>query len=122
MALTLNLVPYNLYRFAEDKSTYVSESHSDLDKDVLILRTGAPTRRATDFGNRRSNISFIEGHSVPDTNGDTVEKDSSLSLSASLPVGVTWADFYANSCARMQSMIADEALFRSIVEKGAIQQ
>lgn len=95
-------------------------SHSDLNKDQLTVRSDAPVRTRTQYGNRRSSVKLVNTVSVGNPDGTTSAKDMKFELVTSVPVGVTTVQV-KESIARIAALAANEQLMLDIVVSGKTQ-
>ena len=114
------VVNYVLFRTEGVVSVFNGPSHSDLIKDQLTVRSDAPTRTRTQYGNRRSTIKLVSTVPVSNPDGTSEQKDMKFELSTSVPVGVSIA-LVKESIARIAALAANEQLVEDIVVSGKTQ-
>lgn len=119
--ITINAIPFDIYRHGGNKAEYLGPNHSDVTKDVLYLQSTAPKLTATSYGNRRSSANQIHTVPVDLPNGDTENRDLKFQIVGSIPVGTPAADITA-ALARLVDLASDTTLMNDIFVKGRIVQ
>lgn len=114
------VVQYVLHRVDGAVAIYHGENHSDIAKDQLTLRSDAPVRTRTAYGNRRSVVKLVTAVAVASPDGTSEQKDMKFELSTSVPVGVSVVQV-KESIARIAALADNEALVESIVVAGKVQ-
>lgn len=100
-------VQYDFLANNTGKSTsYIGTEHSDLNEDSITLSSANPSRRVNDYGNRRSKANLQRSISTASPLGDAVMKNAKLECSASIPVGMTHAQF-VELCARQAALLSN---------------
>lgn len=114
------VVNYVLFRTEGVVSVFHGPGHSDLTKDQLTIRSDAPTRTRTQYGNRRSTIKLVSTVAVSNPDGTSDQKDMKFELSTSVPVGVSIA-LVKESIARIAALAANEQLVEDVAVSGKTQ-
>lgn len=87
-------------------TSYIGPDHSDLLADSITLTTAAPARKGNDYGNRRSRANLQRAVTVTSPSSIEVVKNAKLELLASVPVGMTQAQF-TELCARQAELLSN---------------
>lgn len=111
---------YNIFRVTNDRASYIGPVHSDLLKQQLLLTSIAPKQLKDSYGNRRSTLNSVSTVSVLNPAGETVSKDMKLELTASIPVGATFAQFKEHLAA-IADLANDDAMMNSFFLTGKIE-
>lgn len=117
MNLTLATNLYTEYRVEGDRMTFVGPTHTDSNKDVLLITSTAPKRAGDELGNRRSKANLLQVQSVTNAVGVVKEKDLKVAVDISIPVGTPLATV-VDQCNRLASLLADAAVVEDILFNG----
>jgi hypothetical protein len=101
---------------------YYGASHTDISKDLLVLKSTDPKRVTGSYGVRRSSASYYKTYAITNPNQIAESKDLKVEINISVPIGagltpgtgnVSSAQ-YLEACARIQAYITSEAYMTSI--------
>nr|UJQ85928.1 MAG: hypothetical protein 2 [Leviviridae sp.] len=120
MSLTLNGSVFSEFRHNGNRCEYISDTHSDVLKDTLVLTSASPKQTMDSYGNRRSSANLIKTVPVVAPDGETVRKDMKLEVLSSVPVGVAFTEFEAE-CDRMVALLSDTTNRQKLFEIGITQ-
>nr|UJQ84985.1 MAG: hypothetical protein 2 [Leviviridae sp.] len=112
-------VTFAEFRQEGNRAEYVGPNHTDLDKQTVILSSEAPKQNGVTYGNRRSVAKVIDTVTVAAPTGADVRRDMKLELSASIPVGATFAEF-EELAANVAEMLAQPTLLNDLFMIGKI--
>ncbi len=113
-------VVYNLYRTENNRASYIGPSHSDLEKQQILVTSGSPKQTSDSYGNRRSTLNCVQTVTVANPAGDNVRKDMKLEINASVPVGATFAEFQ-ELMAHVENIAGNDTLMQDIFLTGKIE-
>ena len=119
--ITINTIPFDIYRHGGNKAEYLGPNHTDVVKDVMLLSSVSPKLTSASYGNRRSSVNDISTSAVDTPNGDVENRDLKLEVLGSIPVGTLDATFDA-ALLRLQNLVNDSALMKQIFIQGRIVQ
>lgn len=117
---TINSKTYTLVAHQSGRAEFISATHIDSNKDILLITSSDPKRGGDNYGNRRASVKFVRQTVVPGiTTGITIARDSVLGLTSSLPVGMTDAEVTALAN-DMAGLLGDPVLLKDILVRGKL--
>lgn len=111
------VVNYDFHRHTSSAVVYIGANHTDLLEDSVTISSVAPTRKATDYGNRRSRSNLQVGIEVAGPTVAAMHKNAKLELIASVPVGMTLAQF-KELAARQAALLSSDEYLKKIFITG----
>jgi len=114
-------VTYDFLNNTANSTSYIGTEHSDLQADLIVLTSVNPTRRATDYGNRRGKSNLQRGIVAETPIGDSVVKNAKLEVSSSVPVGMPFAEF-KEFCARQAAFLMNDEYCEHLFMQGRTEQ
>jgi len=117
--ITINTVPFAIYRHGGNKAEYLGPNHTDVIKDVMYLRSASPKLTSTSYGNRRSSVNDIHTVAIDTPNGDTENRDLKFEIVGSVPVGTSDADVDA-ALVRLVDKVSDTTFMKETFVQGRI--
>nr|UJQ85135.1 MAG: hypothetical protein 2 [Leviviridae sp.] len=112
-------VTYTIFRKDSDVASYVGANHSDVSKDIIVVKSVSPKQTLSAYGNRRSTVNYLVTVSTANPDGTTTAKDLKLEVSASIPAGVSFATF-KEALQRQGNMLIDDAIAGDLFHLGKI--
>lgn len=112
-------VTYNAYRKTDDTVQYIGAAHSDLSKDMIIVKSASPKQVSGSYGNRRSSANYLISVSTANPDGTTSTKDMKVAVEVSLPAGVTFANL-KEALRRVAGCMRDDAIATDLFHIGKV--
>nr|UJQ85523.1 MAG: hypothetical protein 2 [Leviviridae sp.] len=112
-------VTYNAFRKDGDSVTYIGPAHSDLSKDMLVVKSVSPKQTSISYGNRRSSCNYLVTVTSGNPDGTSTAKDMKAEIVVSLPAGVSFASL-KEALRRLGGILTTDAIATDLFHIGKI--